>query len=84
MDEWIGYVHPISPASTFWPEEGVVSNKILGNRKQEVSSEQVETRVIKETSIEMGEEQLEMEHMPRGLEGINLEQYETKVNAKTG
>ena len=34
-------------------------------------------------SIEMVEEQLEMESTPRLFKGTNLEQYETKVNATT-
>ena len=98
MDEWIGDVHLISPASTFWPEGGVISKTALGvrsklsgnsqasttlvkDRKKEAFTEHAAPMFIEETSMEM-EEQPEMEHMPKQVEGTNLELYGTGENER--
>ena len=43
LDEWIGEVHLFSPASTFWPERGVVSNTDLGARPKVSSSSLIDS-----------------------------------------
>ena len=57
MDQWIGEVHLFSPASTFWPERGVVSTTDLVARPKVSCNSQISTTSVKDRKQEMLSEQ---------------------------
>ena len=99
LDQWIGELHLFSPASTFWPERGVVSTTDLVARPKVSCNSQISTTSVKDRKQEMLSEQAvsmineetslkikeqpKMVNMPRQVEWTNLELYEPVENDTT-
>ena len=96
FEEWHGKVHPISPMSTAWQEQGIASNTDLGARPNVAGVSQICTMYVKsgvqpmisEQAVPMAIEKigLEKRKLPRmtgKIEGTQPELYKTEKNVTT-